>query len=810
LRTATVWRTHHMNSSMTRFTEKKLCPVCGMGSKGCSATADGLHFCRGDARDDWRKIGEDDAGFGHYRRGDDPPNAISKPLTDWQSRAEGFAANLARFPEHRARLAAVLGLPKDAFGGFTLGMNGYSNASAEFTVPERDGKGAIIGLATRIEPMPLSGKNKLFIKGGKRGLTIPDGWRDKPGPLLLVEGFTDTAALTAAGLCAIGRQSNLGGSELLAELLAKWPTSRGIIVVGENDENGAGLNGAIKVSGKLSALLRRKVPYALPPKEAKDVREWLTDPARGETPWSERGSELLHYLEANATKLSRNARLAKQIPEYRRFPVEALPPALREFSEQVAASVGCDVVFAALPALTLAGAAVGASVVAKPKRGWKEPPAIWACIVADSGTGKSPAMKDSSALAFAIDRELRDAFIASVAQYKEDCECYSAKMDEFKAAEGASGAEEPEKPRKPKREYFAVVDATIERLAEMLGDSPRGLLVVRDELAGWFGSFSRYKGQAGGTDVPNWLSLYDCGPIRVHRRTGEPRDIETDRAFAAVFGGIQPDILARHLAEPGYVESGLAARILFAAPPKYCPGWRDEELDPETERRFGEVLRRLRAMPCESRKPAELSLDSSALERFKSLNNEFAWQAENVDGGPMSAALPKATRYALRFALIHHCVTEASHGRDGGRGCISDEAMAAGETLARWFVHEAERVYATIGEKPEERETRRIAELVKRLSLHHGGTVRPRDLQRANEGKYPTAEIAEAALDSLVFDGLGTWLEVPIGSRGGRPARAFVLIPSREADSRQNPTEPPPHELPSEREQADTTPGADS
>jgi len=132
--------------------------------------------------------------------------------------------------------------------------------------------------------------------------------------------------------------------------------------------------------------------------------------------------------------------------------------------------------------------------------------------------------------------------------------------------------------------------------------------------------------------------------------------------------------------------------------------------------------------------------------------------------------------------------------------------MEAGETLARWFVHEAERVYATLGEKPEDRETRRIAELVKRLALRLGGKVRPRDLQRANKGKYPTAEIAEAALDSLVSAGLGSWIEAPIGNRGGRPARVFVSTSQSEADSRQNPTEPPTNETPDEMEQEDTTP----
>ena len=68
----------------------------------------------------------------------------------------------------------------------------------------------------------------------------------------------------------------------------------------------------------------------------------------------------------------------------------------------------------------------------------------------------------------------------------------------------------------------------------------------------------------------------------------------------------------------------------------------------------------MRAIPFDPRRPTELRLEFTALERFKRLNDEFAERAEYLDGGPMSSALPKAVRYAL----IHHCVTEAAHGRD--------------------------------------------------------------------------------------------------------------------------------------------------
>src|SRR5205814_1335386 len=207
--------------------------------------------------------------------------------------------------------------------------------------------------------------------------------------------------------------------------------------------------------------------------------------------------------------------------------------------------------------------------------------------------------------------------------------------------------------------------------------SPRGIVVVRDEVAGWFDSFGRYKNRAGGSDVPAWLSIFDGGAVSYHRKTGLPRDVEIDRALVAVCGGIQPDILRRHLADPAYVESGLAARIALAWPRKHCPRWTDSELDLATEQRMREVLDALRAVPADPRNgPVLVRLDHAALTRFRRLHDEFAERAEDIDGGPMAAALSKAVRYALRLALIHYTVSRAAAGTDPIGGCIGEASMA--------------------------------------------------------------------------------------------------------------------------------------
>src|SRR5262249_54642159 len=111
----------------------------------------------------------------------------------------------------------------------------------------------------------------------------------------------------------------------------------------------------------------------------------------------------------------------------------------------------------------------------------------------------------------------------------------------------------------------------------------RGLLLARDELAGWIGSFDRYAGKGkAGADSANWLSMFNAESIIVDRKTGIPRTIHVPQAAVCVSGGIQPAILQRALGvEPR--ESGLAARLLLACPPRKTKRWTEADIDPSAE-----------------------------------------------------------------------------------------------------------------------------------------------------------------------------------------------------------------------------------
>jgi len=60
-------------------------------------------------------------------------------------------------------------------------------------------------------------------------------------------------------------------------------------------------------------------------------------------------------------------------------------------------------------------------------------------------------------------------------------------------------------------------DCTREALCDLLRENPRGLLVHRDELAGWARSLNQYKGGKG-NDKQFWLNLWSGEPVAVNRR----------------------------------------------------------------------------------------------------------------------------------------------------------------------------------------------------------------------------------------------------------------------------------------------------
>lgn len=297
------------------------CPVCGSHSKGCSATDDGLHFCRGTPTSgDWAKLKDHDNGFASYRNDAEPSpdrqtpaarrrTAAARIEIDWNDKVREYAG---MFPPVAQVLADELDLPAEAFAVLPgVGFSAAVNGRPVFCFPERDAAGTVVGISERFPPTAEHPRGEKKVRlGGNRGLSIPAGWRDRAGPVFLVEGASDTIAMSHAGLAAVGRPGNKAGLEHLATLLRDITADRPLIVVGENDRKPPsakhpegewpGREGAEFTAARLAAALGRPVLWSLTPEPSKDVRAWLTDPVRASQPWADRGAELSALLVAAA------------------------------------------------------------------------------------------------------------------------------------------------------------------------------------------------------------------------------------------------------------------------------------------------------------------------------------------------------------------------------------------------------------------------------------------------------------------------------------------------------------------------------
>jgi hypothetical protein len=313
----------------------------------------------------------------------------------------------------------------------------------------------------------------------------------------------------------------------------------------------------------------------------------------------------------------------RTLEPYRPFPVEALPAPIAEYVRQGAMALGCDAAFLALPALAVAASVIGNTRTFRLKRGWEEPCIFWSAVVADSGTLKTPAYVKAVGYLYRLQRQLLIEYKVKAAQYQEDLQAYR----EAKSKAKEEGTDPGEPPEPPVLQRVVCSDTTIEKLADILQDNIRGTLVARDELAGWLGSFTRYKGKQGNTDLPNWLEMFRAGTVIVDRKTTERKTLFIPRAAVSVTGGIQPGVLTRSLTAE-FLDAGLPARLLMAMPPKLRKRWTEAEVAPEVEQAYRDMLDKLLALDFDTRDgekvPYILELSKEAKDAWVAFYNSWA------------------------------------------------------------------------------------------------------------------------------------------------------------------------------------------
>ena len=228
-------------------------------------------------------------------RQDSMSSTVSGSIPGPQTESLSFAEFLDRArqeitPERLSELAAVLGVSNESLMALRVG---WDHPSQSWLFPEFDSQRRITGLLAR----RMSGEKRV-LAGSQRGLYIPDGFEHAAGPILIVEGASDTAVLHQHGLTVIGRPNANGGVDHLIQLLRG--DEREVLVVGEfdaqSDGTWPGRDGAKRVAEKLATQLGRVVQWTLPPDEIKDAREWFNQHASIIEQWPHPGNVFLSEI----------------------------------------------------------------------------------------------------------------------------------------------------------------------------------------------------------------------------------------------------------------------------------------------------------------------------------------------------------------------------------------------------------------------------------------------------------------------------------------------------------------------------------
>lgn len=265
-----------------RVTTRNRCPVCGKADY-CMVAEDGsVANCM---RVEGPRLGKNKLGGWLHRLADPMPlppirkqKTTDKPKLDWTLLARTmFEAPTAG--EERNYLAKTLGLKESALVELHVGRGWDEYRHKPYSSwPERDASGKVVGIVRRYR----DGAKKTM-QHSSHGLYI--GPLYMPGPVLLPEGGSDSAALVGLGLNVIGRPSNTGGVDELVKLLKK--DKKPVVVLGERDKKSIdechcgtcmrcwpGLAGALLTAQRLIAGLKRHVSVKMF-KGAKDAREWV-------------------------------------------------------------------------------------------------------------------------------------------------------------------------------------------------------------------------------------------------------------------------------------------------------------------------------------------------------------------------------------------------------------------------------------------------------------------------------------------------------------------------------------------------------
>lgn len=472
----------------------------------------------------------------------------------------------------------------------------------------------------------------------------------------------------------------------------------------------------------------------------------------------------------------------QETPDPEPFPIDVFPPIIQSFIKEASASLVCPVDYVGVSALVFAAGAIGASECIEIKEGWRELPALYAAIIGPPGSTKTPALAT-------VAKPLESISAKLVEDYTNELNCHKQNLELWE--KDKSGPE----PVKPIKRRAITKDVTVESLAPILRDNPRGVVLFRDELIGWVKSMNQYKGGGKGSDRQFYLSAWSGVPFSVDRsKDQDAPPLMVCNPFLCVVGGLPPAMLptlrgdsANHKAD----DDGFFDRLLFSYPKPFKvekENW--QTVSPHTKAKWYDVINQLYAAPMvpagddgdsddSSYRPKVVKLSLEARTEWERLTGNIATDMES-DGfqETLRAVWSKMRTYAARFALVIHCLRNATGEQ---MTAIDGQSVRAANKLAGYFLCQARRVFSemeidTIAINAAKVRNYFLKEARNRNSVNCVN-YSVRDIQRKILSNQVDCEQSNRIANFLEEKNYIKYLPIEKNGRGRNPSRVFKVNP---------------------------------
>lgn len=460
---------------------------------------------------------------------------------------------------------------------------------------------------------------------------------------------------------------------------------------------------------------------------------------------------------------------------------EGLPSGWSEWIAAEATAQGCPPDYVAAGLIAGASAWVGNARHIGATPTWTEPPHVWFALIGAPSTGKTPALRPIIEASRTIERDAEPDWQAAMAEYKDRIEVaryaeeYSRERIRVAAREKRRFSSKPAvaTPPPPPMPRALIMDTTTEALQLLLSEQPRGLLQIRDELAGWLGSHDRYGGNGG--DRAFFLETWNGGAFVNDRVKRHGAPVRIARAALAIVGGMQPDRLQEALAG---ADDGLSARLAYIWPEPMPVLPLAVEPDPVARARRDQLVlaaRLLHGLEMDSDgsgdpAPVFLRLDGDALPLFDRVRRGAIERARSSRG--LAAGWHgKTPGRLLRLALVFELLAWAP--REGPEPCaVGADAMARAAAYIDYLGKMLDRTTGGLAIGPAEADAAIIARyLLATRALYFN----ERDLyQQPGWSWLRKAERRTAAMRVLANAG---WIRKSAAACGGRPRCDWDVSP---------------------------------